>query len=134
MMVSTLEQAADKQMARATFTVSHDGRVVGHVNPVKEYYPASDQVWTRVDLYSTLAGDVYVSLLGYTDDGTSVTIRAELNPLVGWLWIGGGVLVVGGLIALWPVRRSRARQREVAQAAGSTPVSAGVSTDVGAGE
>ena len=65
-----LEQAADKQMARATFTVSHDGQVVGHVDPVKEYYPASDQIWTRVDLYSTLAGDVYVSLLGYADDGS----------------------------------------------------------------
>ena len=84
--------------------MSHDGEVVGEVDPVKEYYPASDQVWTRVDLYSTLAGDVYVSLLGYEDDGRSVTIQAQVNPLVGWLWIGGGVLVVGGLVALWPVR------------------------------
>ncbi len=114
-----LGQTADKQTARATFTVSHDGEVVGEVDPVKEYYPASDQVWTRVDLYSTLAGDVYVSLLGYEDDGSSVTIQAQVNPLVGWLWIGGGVLVVGGLVALWPVRRSRARQREVARAADS---------------
>ena len=115
-----LEQRADKQVARATFTVRHDGQVVGHVYPVKEYYPASDQTWTRVDLYSTLAGDVYVSLLGYADDGSSITVQAQINPLVGWIWIGGGVLVVGGLIALWPVRRSRARRREVAQTAGST--------------
>jgi len=129
-----LEQAVDKQMARATFTVSHDGRVVGQVYPVKEYYPASDQTWTRVDLYSTLAGDVYVSLLGYTDAGSSVTIRAEINPLVGWLWIGGGILVVGGLITLWPARRSRAGQRKVAQAAGSKPVSTGASAKAGAGE
>jgi cytochrome c-type biogenesis protein CcmF len=70
-----------------------------------------------VDLYSTLAGDVYVSLLGYADDGATVTVQAQLNPMVGWIWIGGGVLVVGGLIALWPVRRSRANQREVARAA-----------------
>ena len=131
----TLEEAADKEMARATFTVSHDGQVVGYVDPVKEYYPASDQVWTRVDLYSTLAGDVYVSLLGYEDDGTSVTIRAEINPLVGWLWIGGGVLVVGGLIALWPIRRrSRAGPSQPAKSAGSGPVSADVSTRAGAGE
>jgi cytochrome c-type biogenesis protein CcmF len=112
----TTSQTSEKQSARATFTVSHNGHVVGTVNPVKEYYPASDQTWTRVDLYSTLAGDVYVSLLGYKDTGSSVTVQAQLNPLVGWIWIGGVVLVVGGLIALWPARRARARQRERARA------------------
>ena len=126
-----LGQTADKQTARATFTVSHGGEVVGHVYPVKEYYPASDQVWTRVDLYSTLAGDVYVSLLGYADDGASVTIQAQLNPLVGWIWIGGGVLAVGGLIALWPVRR-RAKRREAAPTADSVLVSTGASAEAGA--
>jgi cytochrome c-type biogenesis protein CcmF len=111
-----LEQAPDKQIARATFTVSHGGKVVGTVKPVREFYPAKDQTWTRVALYSTLAGDVYVSLLGYKDDaGSSVTVQAQLNPLVGWIWIGGGVLVVGGLIALWPTRRSRNKRREAAQ-------------------
>ena len=111
-----LENAPDHEIARATFTVSHDGRAVGTVSPVKEYYPASDQTWTRVDLYSTLAGDVYVSLLGYKDAGSSVTVQAQLNPLVGWIWIGGVVLAIGGLIALWPARRARARQRKKVRA------------------
>jgi cytochrome c-type biogenesis protein CcmF len=127
-------QAVDKEVARATFTVSHDGHVVGQVNPVKEYYPASDQVWTRVDLYSTLAGDVYVSLLGYTDAGATVTIRAELNPLVGWLWIGGGVLFVGGLIVLWPVKRSQRRQRKVARPDDAVLVATDVPAQSGAKE
>jgi cytochrome c-type biogenesis protein CcmF len=127
-----LGQAADHQIARAAFTVKHDGQVVGHVNPVKEYYPKSDQVWTRVDLYGTLAGDVYVSLLGYDETGSSVTIQAQINPLVGWIWIGGGVLVIGGLVALWPVRRSRAKQRQGVQVAGSKPVAPGVAAEAGA--
>jgi cytochrome c-type biogenesis protein CcmF len=105
-------QTAEKQRAQATFTVSRNGREVGQVNPVKEYYPANDQSWTRVDLYSTLAGDVYVSLLGYTENGATVTVQAQLNPLVGWIWIGGVVLVAGGLVVLWPTRRARAKQLE----------------------
>lgn len=108
-----LGQAADKQTARATLLVSHNGRAVAEVNPVKEYYPASDQTWTRVDRYSTLAGDVYVSLLGYTGGGDTITVRVDLNPLVNWLWIGGGVMVVGGLVVLWPIRRLRAAVRKV---------------------
>ncbi len=128
----TLGQAADKQTAKAAFTVSKNGKVIGHVDPVKEYYPANDQTWTRVSLYSTLAGDVYVTLLSYADTGSKVTIQAEVNPLVGWLWIGGGVLVVGGLVALWPSRRGRARQRKAAGSSGSAraparaPAKAGV--------
>ena len=96
------------RLARATFTVSQAGHVAGQVHPVKEYYPASDQTWTRVDLYSTIAGDVYVSLLGYAADGSSVTIQAQVNPLVGWLWFGGGVMALGGIVVLWPKRKSRA--------------------------
>jgi cytochrome c-type biogenesis protein CcmF len=128
-----LEEGADKQMARATFTVSHNGEAVGNVYPVQEYYPARDQTWTRVDLYSTLAGDVYVSLLGYQDAGAKVSIQAQLNPLVGWLWIGGVVLVVGGLITLYPIRRrAPATQRDAAREPGSAPASTGKPAELGA--
>jgi cytochrome c-type biogenesis protein CcmF len=128
----TFEQEPGKDVARAVFTVRHDGEVVGQIDPVREYYYASDQVWTRVDIHSTLAGDLYVTLLGFSEDGTSVTIEAQVNPLVGWMWIGGGVLVVGGLIALWPQRWARARELRAAQAGGSRP--AKVSTDTGVRE
>ncbi len=111
-------EAADKQTATATFAVSRDGQVIGQVTPVREYYPASDQNWTRVDIRSTLAGDLYVALLGYADSGSSVSIMAEFNPLIGWMWIGGGVLVFGGLVALWPARRALAR-RTADEAVGS---------------
>jgi cytochrome c-type biogenesis protein CcmF len=121
----TSEQAADKESARATFTITRDGKVVGHVYPVKEYYyPPQDQTWTRVALRSTLTDDVYVTLLGFAEDGSTVSVEAQLNPLVIWLWIGGGVLVVGGLIAMWPARRARARDLEATQEVGTGRVSA----------
>ena len=28
-----------------------------------------------------------------------------INPLVVWLWIGGGVLILGTLVATWPSRK-----------------------------
>jgi cytochrome c-type biogenesis protein CcmF len=48
----------------------------------------------RVDLYGVLAGLV---------NGTEQAVfRFTINPLVWWVWFGGLVLVVGGLIVLWP--------------------------------
>jgi cytochrome c biogenesis factor len=28
-----------------------------------------------------------------------------VNPLVIWIWIGGGIFLFGGLIAFWPGRK-----------------------------
>ena len=42
-----------------------------------------------------------MSLDGWSEDGT-VFFTAKINPLVIWIWIGGGVLLLGGLIAFWP--------------------------------
>ena len=36
-----------------------------------------------------------------------------VNPLVAWFWIGGAILVLGGILAMWPggpqVRTKRTR-------------------------
>jgi len=40
---------------------------------------------------------------GQLVDGTEQAVfRFTINPLVWWVWFGGFVLVIGGLIVLWP--------------------------------
>jgi cytochrome c-type biogenesis protein CcmF len=34
-----------------------------------------------------------------------VTLKVFVNPLVFWMWMGGLVLVLGTIIAIWPERR-----------------------------
>lgn len=33
------------------------------------------------------------------------TFRFIASPLIGWIWIGGIIVIMGGLIAMWPARR-----------------------------
>jgi cytochrome c-type biogenesis protein CcmF len=42
----------------------------------------------------------------------------EVSPLVSWLWLGGIVAAIGGLIALWPVPRRPRRDRSGAGGGG----------------
>jgi cytochrome c-type biogenesis protein CcmF len=54
--------------------------------------------------------------------GQDATFRFFLNPGVTWLWIGGAVITVGGVLAAWPGRRRTSpvepplRERELAGA------------------
>ncbi len=42
------------------------------------------------------------------------TFRMIVSPLVEWVWIGGGVAALGGLLALWPRRMPKRRRRRAA--------------------
>ncbi len=63
---------------------------------------------TEVAIKTSAKQDVYVVLAGIGPDETA-EIRVTFNPLVVWVWIGGGLMLVGGLIVMWPqvTRRSR---------------------------
>jgi cytochrome c-type biogenesis protein CcmF len=51
-------------------------------------------------------GDVYLSLQRYPGDGDpSIGLRVIVQPLVVWLWIGGGLMVFGTVLAAFPGRR-----------------------------
>lgn len=56
-----------------------------------------------------LIKDVYLSLEGRDENtpDTEATIRVFVKPLVVWLWIGGGVMAVGTLLAAFPGSRRR---------------------------
>ncbi|CAN5155164.1 heme lyase CcmF/NrfE family subunit [soil metagenome] len=54
-----------------------------------------------------ITGDVFLSLLTPPDAGDTVTLRVVIQPLIVWLWIGGGVMAFGTVLAAWPGRRRR---------------------------
>jgi cytochrome c biogenesis factor len=45
--------------------------------------------------------------MSFRPDGSTATIRAIHEPLVPWIWFGGGVVVIGAIIGIWPTRRRR---------------------------
>jgi cytochrome c-type biogenesis protein CcmF len=52
----------------------------------------------------------------YRTDVSPLTFRVLVSPLVTWIWVGAGIVFVGGALALWPAplrarRRARAHAR-----------------------
>ena len=86
----------------ALLNVYRDGKFITQLDPARRFYHASEQVDTVVALRSTPVWDLYVVYTGKDAQTGQPIIRALLNPLVVWIWIGVLVVVFGTLIALVP--------------------------------
>jgi cytochrome c biogenesis factor len=58
---------------------------------------------TEAGILTTLRQDVRLELLGTRGDVAA--LRIGFHPLVVWVWIGGVVSALGGLIVMWPAGR-----------------------------
>lgn len=96
-------QTPSKLVATATLSVYNEGKLIGELTPEKYFHRSYQQPVTEVAIRTTLLEDLYVILIGWDEDGTTA-FKVLVNPLVNWIWIGGGVLVLGGLLAFWPGR------------------------------
>jgi len=98
----------DKEVTAATLTVTKDGKPDGSIVSEKALHQGHENPVTSIGLRSNLIEDLYVILVRANDDGTAA-FKVLVNPLMSWIWIGGGVLLAGTVIAFWPDPRERER-------------------------
>jgi cytochrome c-type biogenesis protein CcmF len=103
------EETAAQQRFAATVHVQRGGRKVATLVPEKGFHWNVEQWVTEVAIHTTPKEDLYLILAGFEEDGLAA-FRVLLNPLVVWLWIGGGLLLCGGLLAWWPSARESRQQ------------------------
>ena len=96
-----VEDDGNKAMNQAVIDVYHNGRKVATVRPERNLHSNVQGAVTEVALRPNLKEDLYIVLSSLEPDGLAA-FQVIINPMVIWLWIGGGVLLVGTLIATWP--------------------------------
>jgi cytochrome c-type biogenesis protein CcmF len=85
----------------ALLDVYQNGQKLLTMTPVRLLFKASRQPSTKPDIYSTLKEDLYLVYEGQSEKGQPI-IKAHLNPMVSWIWIGAFVMVLGTGLALVP--------------------------------
>ena len=92
----------------AVFEGRHD---LGELVPALNKYPRMSQSIGTPAVIHRLTEDLYISAVRVASD--QVSIRAYVEPMVSWVWLGGILMVLGGLLAcLPPLRRRREQERE----------------------
>src|SRR5881394_3638996 len=99
--------ALNRQVTAALLDVRRDGKEIGRLRTEKRQHVdalgnRTFEPSTEVGIMSGLRVDLYVVLAGLVNGTEQAVFRFTINPLVWWVWFGGLVLVIGGLIVLWP--------------------------------
>ncbi|MGK7345174.1 MAG: heme lyase CcmF/NrfE family subunit [Candidatus Nitrospinota bacterium M3_3B_026] len=99
----------------ATLLVEKDGEKIGYVLPERNIHymkgirgDTQPQPTSEVAIHTTYIEDLYVIFAALNEDG-SATFKVHINPLVKWLWLGGLMMSIGAILAMWPDRREKKR-------------------------
>jgi len=85
----------------AIIDVFKGGRQIDTLYPERRFYKASRQAQTMPTIRSTLNEDLYLVYEGQNEKGEPI-IKAHLNPLVMWIWLGVWIILGGTVLALIP--------------------------------
>ena len=102
------DRASNRMEISAYLSVlrTDSGSIVGTLKPQRNIYDKTpDMPTSEVGLKMLPTEDLYVVLNGW--DETTATFSIFVNPLTMWMWVGGIVIVLGTLIAMWPQPRRR---------------------------
>ncbi len=86
----------------AIIDVFKGGRQIDTLYPERRFFKASQQMNTRPTIHSTLNEDLYLVYEGQNEDTGRPIVKAHLNPLVMWIWMGVWIMIAGTVIALIP--------------------------------
>ncbi|MFY9327116.1 MAG: heme lyase CcmF/NrfE family subunit [Georgfuchsia sp.] len=110
----TVEPGANYRAMRGAFELTRDGRIIKILAPEKRQYFSSAMPMTEAAIDTGLTRDIYVSL-GDAMEGSegAWSVRVYYKPFVDWIWFGGLMMALGGLMAMTDRRyRLRARAAE----------------------
>jgi cytochrome c-type biogenesis protein CcmF len=91
--------------------LSRDGREITTLTPEKRTYLVQSKPMTEAGIHAGLMRDIYVSLGEGLGNG-DWSVRLYYKPYVRWIWLGGLLVALGGLLAALDRRyRIAVRQR-----------------------
>lgn len=95
-------QDSSKVSADAGLVVYQDGKEITILHPSYAYWFSHDNYYSEAAVRTTAAEDLFVSLVwtGFDPGDRSATFRVLVNPLIVWIWAGGGFFLAGGAVSL----------------------------------
>jgi cytochrome c-type biogenesis protein CcmF len=98
----TQEENPNYSTSIAILDVFKGGKQIDTLYPESRFYTSTQQPQHIPTVRSTMKEDLYVVYEGQNPDTGRPIIKAHLNPLVSWIWVGVLVILLGTVLALFP--------------------------------
>ena len=104
-------QGANYKVAAIALQLSRNGDPIGLISSEERQYVDSRETTTydpfiKSGIRAGLMQDIVVRLAHITTD-EAATLRISFRPLTSWIWIGGAMLAIGGMLMAWPSSREQ---------------------------
>jgi cytochrome c-type biogenesis protein CcmF len=134
--VSTRTERSDqKTTVSADLALRKGGRSLGTYAPAVSTFPNSNTAIGTPSVRTGLLEDVYLTIVSSPNEQGRVTIAVAVHAMTVWLWVGGGLMALGTIVAIGPRVRRRTRPATPVAAApevaGAAPAPDAVSEEVG---
>ena len=93
-----------RRVLAARVAVSENGTSLGELKPAINHYHTQREPIGTPSVRVGLISDLYLSMMSYDPKERKLGLRAFINPLVSWIWIGTLIMVIGGTLAILPRR------------------------------
>ena len=116
-------RAGNRLTTAVRLSVMKDGHALATLTPGQSAFTdaaAQQPTLNQVDIHTLTPSltDLYGILQGIDSNGSGgVEVKVLVNPMVGLVWLAGGVFLIGALVVIWPdPREARALARRYAGA------------------
>ena len=105
---TTVVQGENYSADQGLLVITKDGKLISELHPEKRRYTVKKSMMTEADIDPNLWRDLYVALGEPLDkQGKAWAVRVHYKPFVRWLWLGGLLMTLGGLLTVADKRYRR---------------------------
>ncbi|MCX7680396.1 MAG: cytochrome c biogenesis protein CcsA [Anaerolineae bacterium] len=94
------KEASDHTAEYASVAVYRGGERLATLSPRMEHYSTFDITRGVPAVRAGVWEDLYLVLTGWTDGGAVAAFKVFINPLTRFIWWGGMLLLIGGVVAI----------------------------------
>jgi len=97
--------------SKVSFLISEEWKSDFILTPDLEYYPKMEMLYARPAISSNLGRDIQIILNNWKDGNDGMFgVHLTITPLMIWIWVGGLLMTLGGIITLFQQCFSRIKK------------------------
>ncbi len=105
------ERSAQKTSVSADLALSKGGKSLGTYAPAVSTFPNSNSAIGTPSVRTGLLEDVYLTIVSSPNATGRITVGIAVNSMTLWIWLGGGLMALGTIVAIGPTVRRRLQVR-----------------------